>query len=386
MDEIAVRKHEALQAMANMEFQPIPVEKGNGLSNYTKISLSRIASIGVAFGPLASAVQNVFGSGGATSGLYRVTVPSGAHLAEFKNGAGNLGTVLNANNQISGQAVLNPLVCNPTMLFMAAALAGIDKKLDNIQETQREMLDFLVQKEKSELKGDLKFLGDILDHYKYNWNSDKYKAGNYIKVLDIRQGAERKLDFYREQITAHLNQKSLLHSDQIVQKQLDKVTDDFANYQLALYAHAFSSFLEVMLQENFDAAYLNAVSQKIEAHSFQYRELYTKCYEQIDSYSRSSIQSHMLRGLTAVSKTTGEAIAKMPVISKSQIDETLIDVGNRLGKAGEMRTTRMMGRLLDKQSGFVRPFVDSINAVNHLYNHPLNMLFDDQVLYLESGE
>ena len=94
----------------------------------------------------------------------------------------------------------------------------------------------------------------------------------------------------------------------------------------------------------------------------------------------------MLRGLTTISKTAGEAIAKMPVISKSQIDETLIDVGNRLGKAGEMRTTRMMGRILDKQSGFVRPFVDRINAINHLYNHPLNMLFDDQALYLESGE
>jgi hypothetical protein len=32
---------------------------------------------------------------------------------------------------------------------MAAALANIDKKLDAIQESQQEMMDFLVQKEKA---------------------------------------------------------------------------------------------------------------------------------------------------------------------------------------------------------------------------------------------
>lgn len=33
------------------------------------------------------------------------------------------------------------------MLFMAAALANIDKKLDTIKEMQQEMMDFLIRKE-----------------------------------------------------------------------------------------------------------------------------------------------------------------------------------------------------------------------------------------------
>jgi hypothetical protein len=127
-----------------------------------------------------------------------VTVPAGGHLAAFQDGSGYLGSVLNAGNQVAGQATLTPLVCNPTMLFMAAALANIDKKLDSIQETQQEILDFLVQKDKSELKGDLNFLSDVLNNYKYNWNNEKYINSNHIKVLDIKQSAERKIIFYRE--------------------------------------------------------------------------------------------------------------------------------------------------------------------------------------------
>lgn len=45
-----------------------------------------------------------------------------------------------------------PFACAPIMLFIADVLAGIDKKLDAISEVQKEMMDFLVQKEKAELK------------------------------------------------------------------------------------------------------------------------------------------------------------------------------------------------------------------------------------------
>ena len=182
-NELVGKGNEALQSVASMEFLPALVEDDYPVATYTKLPLSRVPALGTAFEPLASAIQKVVGGSGATSGLYRVTIPSGTHLAEFKNGVGNLGTALNANNQIAGQAVLNPLVCNPTMIFMAAALANIDKKLDAIQELQQEMMDFLVQKERAELRGNLIFLSDILNNYKFNWNNDMYKNSNHIKVL-----------------------------------------------------------------------------------------------------------------------------------------------------------------------------------------------------------
>ena len=243
MENSTEYRNEAIQPIPKLALTPFQVDDETSIVNYEKIPFSRLNSLGVAFEPISTAVQNVFGSSSGTTQLCKVTIPSGTHLASFKNGAGNLGTALNANNQIAGQAIINPLVCNPTMIFMAAALANIDKKLDSIQEIQQEMLEFLEQKEKSELRGDLKFLTDILDNYRYNWNNDMYKRSCHVKTLDIRQSASQKVDFYQKQITSKLQKKVFLHSDQDVKKQLEKISSEFKDYQLALYLFSFSSFI-----------------------------------------------------------------------------------------------------------------------------------------------
>ena len=259
-----------------------------------------------------------------------------------------------------------------------------DKKLDAIQEVQQEMLDFLTQKEKSALKADLNFLMDIQNNYKYNWNSEKYKAANHAKVLDIRQEAARQIDFYQEQIKKQLGKKALLHSDHDVQKMLEKVQGEFKEYQLALYIYGFAYFLEVVLQENYEKAYLSAIAKRIDEMAFQYREFYSLAYSQIENLSKSSLQAHLFGGLSAINKGAGTAIAKIPGINKSQIDETLIEAGERIGAYKNRRVQTTMQQLLERQSSCVRPFIDNINAVNRLYNEPVTLIFNHDTLYLGS--
>ncbi len=244
MNNIDISNNNSAPSITTMELHPQFAEDDISLTQYTKIPLSRLPALGTAFEPIISAVQSSLG-GTTTSMLYKVTIPSGTHLASFTNGAGNLGTVLNANNQIAGQAVLNPLVLNPTTLFMAAALASIDKKLGAIQELQQEMMDYLVQKDKAELKGNLTFLADIFNNYKYNWNNELYKSSNHVKVLDIKQAAEQEIIFYRQQIIDKVRKQSLVHVDQEVRSRIEKIADIFKDYQLALYAFSFASFLDV---------------------------------------------------------------------------------------------------------------------------------------------
>lgn len=156
MDE---RKDELLQAMAAVELVPAQVNNEIAVQPYEQIPLSRLTALGVGLEPITAAVQQVLSHGQAASGIYKVTIPAGTHLAHFQNSTDYLGAALsNTNNAIQAQAHMTPLLCNPTMLFMAATLAGIDRKLDALQKTQQEMMDFLTQKEKSELRGDLIFL------------------------------------------------------------------------------------------------------------------------------------------------------------------------------------------------------------------------------------
>lgn len=384
MNELeTARKNELLKAMSATELAPLEVKNEISVQTYSKIPLSRLSALGTGFEPVASAIQQVTSHGQATSGFYKVTIPKGTHLAQFKEKSGFLGTAVGEHG-IVGQAQLNPLLCDPTMLLVAAALANIDKKLDAIQEVQQEMLDFLTQKEKSALKADLNFLMDIQNNYKYNWNSEKYKAANHAKVLDIRQEAARQIDFYQEQIKKQLGKKALLHSDHDVQKMLEKVQGEFKEYQLALYIYGFAYFLEVVLQENYEKAYLSAIAKRIDEMAFQYREFYSLAYSQIENLSKSSLQAHLFGGLSAINKGAGTAIAKIPGINKPQIDETLIEAGERIGAYKNRRVQTTMQQLLERQSSCVRPFIDNINAVNRLYNEPVTLIFNHDTLYLGS--
>lgn len=376
-------KNEAIKEMMNVSCYPVFMEKPPETS-HMKVPVSKLSTLGLAMEPLVTAIQNIASEGG--SGLYRVAVPEGGHLAKFKGESAFLGTVMDGGNHISGQARLSPVLCDPTLFLVAAALASIDKKLDEIQEIQQEMLDFLKQKEKSVLRGNIKTLGDILEKYKYNYNNAMFKNSNYIKVLDIEQEAEKQIDFHQKQIEVALARKNLIHADRDVKKQMAKVQEGFQEYQIALYLYGFAAFLDVILLENFDGAYLTGVSKKLEDYSFTYRELYTKSYDQIETYSKTSVKSGVMRGLASVSKKTGEGIAKIPVVNKGLLDEAMIGAGDRLKNWQETRTDKKMRGLVGMQNSHVQPFIENINNVNRLYNQPTEMLFDGENLYIGLGE
>ena len=123
---------------------------------------------------------------------------------------------------------------------------------------------FLQQKEKAKQRGNLIFLNDILANYKFNHENAMYKTNNHIKVLDIKQESEQSILFYIEQIEGKLKKQSFLHIDKNVKEKLASVKADLIEYRLALYLFAFSSFLEVLLLENYESAYLDGANNKIQ--------------------------------------------------------------------------------------------------------------------------
>lgn len=375
--------NEVLALMNNTALCPMLEESKVGITNYTKLPVDRLLTMGTAFQPLTTALQTAInGAGG--SGLYYVNT-GGKTMFQMKGTSNFIGSLQTSTGMVGGgQAQMSPLACDPTMLFMAAALANIEKKLDDIKEMQQEMMDFLVQKEKAELKGSLTFLYDVYNNYKYNWDNETYKKSNHIKVLDIHQMAEEKIIFYREQIIAKVNKKSFLHSDQTVNKQLKAVQEQFKDYQLALYLLGFSSFLEVVLLENYNQDYLAGISAKLEDYSLKYRELYTLCYEEIEKYSSSSVQTSVLKGISKTSTAMGKLIEKIPVVSDGQVDETLIAAGAKLSGYGKGKIKKQMKQLIESQSNFIRPFVENINIVNELYNKPVQLVVDKNNLYIST--
>jgi len=230
--------------------------------------------------------------------------------------------------------------------------------------------------------GDLKFLDEVYSNYKLNWDNEKYKTITHIKVLDIKQDSVRKIDFIRKQIKRKMGKKKIIHIDRDVKKQLEQVELDFKDYQIALYLYAYSSFLEVMLLENYEKDYLDSIIQKMENYNHQYRFLYGSCYEKLEGATQTSVQAHFLKGLSGASKIVGETIAKVPIVSKGTLDEQLIESAEKLGDYGQKRTETTLKSFIKKQNAYIKPFIENIQTINNLYNQPFEILIDRKNLYL----
>lgn len=384
IDSSEIRKREIIHQMTDVEFQPTVIDKPENLSRYNRIPISQIAAAGTSFDSIASAIKYVVSGGKATTGLYHVSVPKGAELMKFKNGTGFLGSVAAPNGSVGGgQAVLKPLACDPTTLFMAVALMNLDKKLDKIQELQKDMFAYIKQRDKAKLRGNLSFLADILNNYKYHWDSNNYKLANIVETQEIKRESEQNIEFYRSRISSKTRRKGFLQVDQQIQKQLDEVEGLFRDYSLALYIHAFASFLEVMLLENFNHDYLNNVSKKIENNSVEYKELYTSSYNKIEHALRRSVQGQVLGSLAKINKDAGKIVGKIPLIEKTQLDESLNKAGNNLWNTKSKNINRRMKGLVKTQSSQVKPFVENLSMIDTLYNKPFELIFDEKYLYLK---
>lgn len=381
-NELEGKRESSLEAMMNVEVLPLMPEINLEMCKTTKIPLADLSALGVAFQPLISAIQTaVNGSGG--SGFYFVNT-MGKQMFHLNGSKDYIGSLATANGGVGGgQARITALACDPTMLFMAVALVNIERKLDNIQQTQEEILKFLEEKERAILQGNLNVLGDILNNLKYNWSNERYKTNKHILVQQIKKEAEASIILYRNQIGRQLQKRSFIHSDLEVRSTLKKLQVQFKDYQQALYLYAYATFLEVMLLGNFSEGYLDSVEQSITEYSYQYRTLYTDCYNLMEEYSKSSVQSGMMSGLATVSKIMGSAISKVPVINKSQLDENLIDAGDKLDTHEEKRTFAVLSGLTQNRMNVTISFVENIREINHLYNRPNRYLIDGDDIYIQ---
>lgn len=138
-----------------------------------------------------------------------------------------------------------------------------------------------------------------------------------------------------------------------------------------------------MFLTNFEKDYQDSVEQRISEYTYQYRSLYTDCYNLMEEYSKSSIQASVLGGLAVASKLMGEAIAKAPVISKSQLDENLIKASGKLNRHGEKRTTDALQGLIQNRASVTLPFIESLRSINDLHNKPTAYLFDGENNYIQ---
>ena len=380
-------EHELRKKASNkiMKVQLLPTITESSLKEfeYEKYPIENLSALGVAIKPLVVAMQSLEGKNG-TSGIYRVNTNG---LEMFQSQGGYIGSLKNTNGTVGGgQAIMTPLECDPTMMFMSMALMTIEKKLDDIKKLQKEMLDFVKAKERANIRGNMNALIDILNNYKFNCDNEKYKTNKHILVQDIKRNAEQSILLYRDLIQSMLAKKEVIHSDQEINLKIKNADENFKEYQISLYLYSFSSFLEVMLLENFDKDYIASVKNKIEEYILKYRELYTKCYNEIEGYAKKSIQSIITKGIAEVSKGTGKVVSKIPLVNKGTVDDFLIESSEKIENFNNKRNNKSFQKLITNSMKGINPFVEFLEQISKIYNEPIEVLIDNKNLYLIEGE
>ena len=137
-----------------------------------------------------------------------------------------------------------------------------------------------------------------------------------------------------------------------------------------------------MLLENFETNYLNSIASKIQEYSSDYTALYEKCAEKIKKDSKTSLEGYALKGLSKLSDEAGKMVEKIPVISKSQLDENLLKAGGILQDVDTNRTQNIMHILADNQTDYVNSFVENIHTIDNLYNKSIQLMFDSENIYI----
>ena len=361
-----------------------------------RIPFDQLPALGLGLSSLASALAPAVASAAAPV-LFTVTDATGnpippSMLQAFNDGSGLLGSFRDPINgfgqarlHVADVAQASAAVVDPITLMMAATLMVVSQKLDSIQHTQEEMFEYLQQRDKAELRGALQALADIARDYRFNWSNDTFMQSSHAQVLEIRKQADAIATLQRAQIRGKLS-GGPIEIRASVDARLSELIDHLAEYRLAVYTHALSSFLEPLLSRNNDAAYLRSVSERISAHGLAYRELYTECYNAVEEGARNSLDSAVLGGIADAGKALGGFLSQTPLGEATPIDEALKGAGEEIGKFNEGITDSLMAQLRSMSSPEILPLQQGVESLASLREKPLAIAADSEALYLLPNE
>ena len=390
------RKKAVREQLSTTQFHLTSTEQSVDVTNAIKIPLDYLPSLGVAFGSIPTMFRSITTTINLPT-LLTVTDKLGnpldpSVLQAFKDGSGLLGSFRDAATGFGqarfhiqqGMSLTNvtTMPYNPVFLAMAVALVQINKKLDSIQSSVDEIFKYMRQRDKADMRGNLKTLASILNEYGFNYGNSVYMSNAHMKVLDIKQKSEQDMELFRFQVQEKLHKKSFVEIRESVSKRLDTVLDYLKDYQFSAYIYCFALFLEPMLSENFESGKLNAITQRIEKESIRYLELYSECYEILEASTRKSIDTIVFGGLASVGQKAGKAIAATKVGDHTLIDEALEGAGKGIEGFNDKYSNSLTEKLLSAKSLDVLPFKENVENINMLYNQPSHLAIDNKNIYV----
>lgn len=368
------------------------LEEVENKNDYVKIPLSKLASLGMIGSLFAEQTQTVTTTFN-TEGLFSAVIPKGMHLASAKDGSGNLGTLLDANNKLAGQArfkevsginatqtITAPI--NPAIVAMSLMLLSIDKKLDTIQESQKEIISLIKTKEHGDIKGNIQYLYDILKDLKNHFTDEQYKKEYRLKIHDIMQDSYKYIETYKERLAEAIKKNRRFRISLEIDKEVKSLVEDFSYYRLTIFMFTYSHYLEVLLGSRIDEDIIQNELNRLNGVKLQYRKIYTDLYNYLEGLYKSSIDRQAVNVLGSASKGLGKMMNKVPLLEKAPVDEALVNLGQNLQKSNDKVLVKSLENLRNYKQLNVDGFERQYQSLAYMYSGENRIFFDKENLYV----
>lgn len=350
-------------------------------SPLSKIPFTEIAALGGAF---AGVVEKMATS--AAGEVFRCVFPKGVQgaLAVAKDGTGALGAIFN-DGKIVGQArwVAVDTAVGPACLkaaLVAVAVLAVVKQIQDIKDGQKEIIGILERDKKSQLLADYDLLASYMDEYQFYWENEATLVVNLNQVKNIKRNAMKDIRSYVEQIEGMLSAKKNPLKIKSASTKIGQILDHFVHYKLALHVFALAEYMEVMLSKNFQSEYLKRIEDELREQALTFLNLYTACFDKIEVLKKEAITAQAANKSANALRSVGNFIGSIPLVKEGPVDEFLIGVGDTISDAEKTRLEKTLAFFIQyKDSGLI-PIADHIATINQLSNHPVVMLYDNDVL------
>lgn len=273
-------------------------------------------------------------------------------------------------------------VINPATMMMAVALYSIEKQLDEITKTQKQILSFLEIKDEASIEGDLETLTELINNYKYNWDNEVYVQNSHKMVMDIKRTARSNMLTSQKKVVELMTSKKLLVSQGEVKSILAEMEKKFKYYRLALYIYSFASMMEILLGGNFKEEYISEIKDEIVKLSENYQELFKKSSLYLEKLGESTVETNVLKGIGTAGKAVGKFIGSIPFVKEGPVDELLQDGGDNLRKNAIGIEKKAVQQFAALSNSRINVFVNKMEDMIRIYNHTERICFDDKQIYL----
>lgn len=375
-------KEQKLTNFLNVEYLPDLSMESYDLDKKLSFPLENLTSLGVAIKPLMELVNSAKTTSGG-SGWYYVETQG---MNMFKTLADNkfIGSLKNYKRAVGGgQARMTPIPVNPLSITMAIAIMTIENKINIIIEDQKAIMAFMELKEEARIKSNANSLLEILNNYKYNINSVQYKSISHGLVKTIKKESDESVLLFDRLLNKKAPTIRSFHFDKSVDEEIADTVGKLNNYQLALYGFAFSSFLEILLLDNFNHDFIKSILGKISEYQDRYSITLQSIEQKIFQASSSSVESNVIKGISKINSSLGKLANKTPLLDKTELHKNLIQKSEKLNKLNDEKNSSRVRILSSTRKNLIEPFIENIMALDLVFNDSYALIFNQNKIYID---